>query len=241
MTLHVVQAEGQQHRLLQPLIDDPGAVALLGHPHLAGIEQVERRLHRIADLAARWTTPIVWRSSNALSTIVLKLGDVGHIGAPVKVRADLVAGRAGQSTESAGAAVDRVRPRSADRRRQPSAVAELELSSARLMRDANYPWLLLVPRVAYATEIVDLDGGATARSSWRRSCRRARRCGDRRLRQAQRRGARQRGGAAACARDRPPAATTPPGRSRSGAPPRRRPIRAGEAEALAAQLAARLK
>jgi diadenosine tetraphosphate (Ap4A) HIT family hydrolase len=36
------------------------------------------------------------------------------------------------------------------------AVAELTLSSVRLMRDANYGWLLLVPRVAYANEIADL-------------------------------------------------------------------------------------
>lgn len=36
-------------------------------------------------------------------------------------------------------------------------VAELALSSVRLMRDANYPWLLLVPRQAHLAEIVDLD------------------------------------------------------------------------------------
>jgi diadenosine tetraphosphate (Ap4A) HIT family hydrolase len=36
------------------------------------------------------------------------------------------------------------------------AVGELGLSTVRLMRDANYPWLLLVPRVAYANEIADL-------------------------------------------------------------------------------------
>ncbi len=35
-------------------------------------------------------------------------------------------------------------------------VAELALCTARLMRDANYSWLLLVPRIAYTTEIVDL-------------------------------------------------------------------------------------
>ena len=34
-------------------------------------------------------------------------------------------------------------------------VAELKLSHVRLMRDANYPWLLLLPR-RHATEIVDL-------------------------------------------------------------------------------------
>ena len=35
-------------------------------------------------------------------------------------------------------------------------VAELKLCTVRLMRDANYPWLLLVPRSPYTTEIVDL-------------------------------------------------------------------------------------
>jgi diadenosine tetraphosphate (Ap4A) HIT family hydrolase len=37
------------------------------------------------------------------------------------------------------------------------AVAELGLCSVRLMMDANYPWLLLVPRRAGAVEIIDLD------------------------------------------------------------------------------------
>ena len=35
-------------------------------------------------------------------------------------------------------------------------VTELQLSSARLMRDANYPWLLLVPRITYAIDVVDM-------------------------------------------------------------------------------------
>ncbi len=37
------------------------------------------------------------------------------------------------------------------------AVAELPLSAVRLMRDASYAWLLLVPRRAGITEIVDLS------------------------------------------------------------------------------------
>jgi diadenosine tetraphosphate (Ap4A) HIT family hydrolase len=41
-------------------------------------------------------------------------------------------------------------------------VAELPLSAVRLMRDANYPWLLLVPRQAGLTEIVDLHAEARA-------------------------------------------------------------------------------
>lgn len=36
-------------------------------------------------------------------------------------------------------------------------VARLPLSELRLMRDANYPWLVLVPRVAGASELIDLD------------------------------------------------------------------------------------
>jgi diadenosine tetraphosphate (Ap4A) HIT family hydrolase len=36
-------------------------------------------------------------------------------------------------------------------------VAAFELSELRLMDDANYPWLILVPRIAGAHELVDLD------------------------------------------------------------------------------------
>jgi diadenosine tetraphosphate (Ap4A) HIT family hydrolase len=42
------------------------------------------------------------------------------------------------------------------------AVADLPLSAVRLMRDANYPWLLLVPRRANLAEIIDLDEAARA-------------------------------------------------------------------------------
>jgi diadenosine tetraphosphate (Ap4A) HIT family hydrolase len=41
-------------------------------------------------------------------------------------------------------------------------VAELALSSLRLMDDANYPWLLLVPRVEGARELIDLERGQQA-------------------------------------------------------------------------------
>lgn len=37
------------------------------------------------------------------------------------------------------------------------AVASLGLSELRLMDDARYPWLILVPRVEAAVELVDLD------------------------------------------------------------------------------------
>jgi diadenosine tetraphosphate (Ap4A) HIT family hydrolase len=36
-------------------------------------------------------------------------------------------------------------------------LAALELCELRLMDDANYPWLILVPRVAAAREMIDLD------------------------------------------------------------------------------------
>ena len=36
-------------------------------------------------------------------------------------------------------------------------VADLPLSTVRLMRDANYPWLVLVPRLAGISEIIDLN------------------------------------------------------------------------------------
>lgn len=38
-------------------------------------------------------------------------------------------------------------------------VADGPLSQVRLMNDARYPWLLLVPRVAGASEWIELDGG----------------------------------------------------------------------------------
>ena len=38
------------------------------------------------------------------------------------------------------------------------AVASLALSDVRLMDNANYPWLVLVPRIADAVEWVDLEG-----------------------------------------------------------------------------------
>jgi diadenosine tetraphosphate (Ap4A) HIT family hydrolase len=39
-------------------------------------------------------------------------------------------------------------------------VAALPLSDLRLMRDARYPWLLLVPRAAGLVELTDLDAPA---------------------------------------------------------------------------------
>lgn len=42
------------------------------------------------------------------------------------------------------------------------AVGDLTLSRVLLMNDANYPWLVLVPRQAGAVEIIDLDDSAQA-------------------------------------------------------------------------------
>ena len=36
------------------------------------------------------------------------------------------------------------------------AVAELELCTVRLKLDANFTWLLVIPRIGYTTEVVDL-------------------------------------------------------------------------------------
>ena len=66
---HVVEAERQQHRLLQPLVDGPavrpGSATRTSPP----VEQVERRLDRVADLAARARSRSGRGPSNAASTI----------------------------------------------------------------------------------------------------------------------------------------------------------------------------
>lgn len=43
--------------------------------------------------------------------------------------------------------------------RDSAFIADGPLSQVRLMDDARYPWLLLVPRVADAAEWIELDGG----------------------------------------------------------------------------------
>lgn len=44
-----------------------------------------------------------------------------------------------------------------------AAVAELPLSTLRLMNDSRFPWLVLVPRIEGAVEIVDLPAQARTR------------------------------------------------------------------------------
>jgi diadenosine tetraphosphate (Ap4A) HIT family hydrolase len=41
-------------------------------------------------------------------------------------------------------------------------LGDLPLSRVLLMNDANYPWLVLVPRKANITEVIDLDEGEQA-------------------------------------------------------------------------------
>ena len=46
--MRLVQAEGEQDRLLQPLMHDPAALALLGDSELAFVEEIENLLDRVA-------------------------------------------------------------------------------------------------------------------------------------------------------------------------------------------------
>ena len=72
--LHVVEAEGQQHGLLQPFMHLPLAADLLGHPQGAAVQPVQRRFHRIAFRALGGRRPTVrafprprrWRALNSL-------------------------------------------------------------------------------------------------------------------------------------------------------------------------------
>ncbi len=48
---HVVEAEGEQHRLLEPLLDLPGTAVLAGDAQLAIVERGQRRLDSVAHFA----------------------------------------------------------------------------------------------------------------------------------------------------------------------------------------------
>ena len=82
-------------------------------------------------------------------------------------------------------------------------VGDLALTRVLLASDANYPWLILVPRFPGVTELIDLDENqqnqliaeidAAARAQ-----------NHHRMREAQRRHARQHGGATAYPCHRPP-------------------------------------
>ncbi len=50
---HRIEAEGEEHRLLEPLVDRPGAVlTAFSDAYLAAVEQVQRRFHGVANRAA---------------------------------------------------------------------------------------------------------------------------------------------------------------------------------------------
>ena len=81
-------------------------------------------------------------------------------------------------------------------------IAELPLSVVRLVDDARFPWLLLIPQVAGAVDLIDLDG-KRPRGADRGDRRRLERAeGGDQLYQAQRRRARQPGAAASHPRHR---------------------------------------
>ena len=100
-------------------------------------------------------------------------------------------------------------------------IGDLPLSRVLVINDANYPWLLLVPRRIGVSEMHRSRRGRAGAIVDRDRARRPRAQDRDRVRQAQHRGARQCGAATACARDRAPRRATPPGRSRSGARCRR--------------------
>ena len=81
-------------------------------------------------------------------------------------------------------------------------VGDLALSRVLLAKDANYPWLILVPRRAGVSELIDLEENEQVQLLGEIAATRAGAEGNRRLRQAQHRRARQHGGATACARHR---------------------------------------
>ena len=83
-------------------------------------------------------------------------------------------------------------------------IGDLPLCRVLVIKDAHYPWLLLVPRRNEAVEIIDLDEVEQAQlmTEISRVCARAE--GDHQMRQAEYRSARQSGAATARACDRAP-------------------------------------
>ena len=105
-------------------------------------------------------------------------------------------------------------------------VAAFALCELRLMDDANYPWLILVPRLPDARELIDLDQTQRHAAERRDRPRRARAARRVPAVQAQRRRARQPGAATARARDR--ALRTRSGMAVAGlGPGRGAPVHAG--------------
>jgi hypothetical protein len=79
---HVVQAEREQHRLLQPLIDAPAALAVgLGNARLAMIEQLQRFGNAGADFAHRLRPELVAGLPGGFDRVD-QGGAVGHSSSP---------------------------------------------------------------------------------------------------------------------------------------------------------------
>ena len=70
MIRHVVEPEGEEHGLLQPLMDPPFPVGLLGDAGLAVVEHPQGGLDRLAD-GAPVKGPTFARSSQAASMVWL--------------------------------------------------------------------------------------------------------------------------------------------------------------------------
>ena len=84
-------------------------------------------------------------------------------------------------------------------------VGDLPLSRVLLANDANFPWLILVPRRPGLVELIDLEENAQIQLLGRSRCRGARAQIHHRMRETQYRRTRQPGLAIACARDCTPA------------------------------------
>src|SRR5262249_55875414 len=71
---HVIEAERQQDRLLEPLIDLPSSVRLpFGDARLATVEQIERRLDGVAHRA-------FGRGADAFASFKRIVDDLGELG-----------------------------------------------------------------------------------------------------------------------------------------------------------------
>jgi hypothetical protein len=78
---HVVEAERQQHRLLEPLVDPPGAVGgFLRDTGGAAVQEIERRLDRFADRTFGRRTDLVATLERRFDGLRERLGWRGDVG-----------------------------------------------------------------------------------------------------------------------------------------------------------------
>jgi hypothetical protein len=73
---HRTEPEGEQHRLLQPLVDHPALRPLLRDSRLARIEQGERAIDREADLAPGFRADRIAHLPGALDHVPQIVGHV---------------------------------------------------------------------------------------------------------------------------------------------------------------------